>query len=237
MVILDIETVPINGTELNKYRKYIKNGQVVLLDSIEKALEDRESFKSEVDWFLKLESINEEICKCASLNVLIGRIACIGIIYKKGKARVETTFYDRESEKNLLTNFWDYIAEKNLEMKTVTFNGLNFDLPFLYFRSIVHGIDVSWHDFGLRKFTSFPHFDIMQVLSFWNSFKYVSLDYFAMLFGYDVDPETCDNGSIVSKWWGCKEDSRIQSYNLEDCRKTAFLYNKVYKYYPQAPKP
>lgn len=237
MVILDIETVPINGTELNKYRKYVKSGQTNLLDSIEKTVSTRNKFKNEVDWLKEIESTNEEICKCASLNVLMGRIACIGIIFKDKKTRVERTFFDRDSEKNLLINFWDFIAEKQLAMKTVTFNGLNFDLPFLYFRSMVHGIDVSWHDFGLKKFSSFPHFDLMQHMSFWNSFKYVSLDYFAMLFGYDVDPETCDNGAIVSKWWGCGEDSRLQSYNLEDCRKTAYLYNKIVKYYPQAPKP
>lgn len=232
MIILDIETIPLDSKELLKYKKYIKG-----IDAMDKIVAERAKYKNDIDWLKDIEGINEEICKTASLSVILARIACIGIIHKKGKARVEITFFDRESEKNLLTNFWDYIRENNLEQKTVTFNGLNFDLPFLYFRSMVNSIEVPWHDFGLRKFTSFPHFDLMQSLSFWNAFKFVGLDYFAMAFGYDVDPETCPNGSMVSKWWGCGEDSRIQSYNLEDCRKTAFLYNKVYKYYPQAPKP
>lgn len=232
MIILDIETIPLDSKELIKYKRYIKG-----IDAMDKIVAERAKYKNEVDWLKEIESTNEDICKTASLNVLLARIACIGIIHKKGKTRVETTFFDKESEKNLLNNFWDYIRENNIPQKTVTFNGLNFDLPFLYFRSMIHGIEVAWHDFGLRKFTSFPHFDIMQHLAFWNAFKFTGLDYFAMAFGYDVDPESGQNGAMVSKWWGCGEYSKIQSYNLEDCKKTAFLYNKVYKYYPQAPKP
>lgn len=237
MLIIDIETVPLQDNELQKYRKYLKNGQTVLLDSIEKTIKERNKYKNQIDWLLEIESTNEEICKAASLNPLMGRIACIGIIHKDKKTRIEKTFFDRDSEKNLLESFWTYISEKQIAMKTVTFNGLTFDLPFLYFRSMINGIDISWHDMGLKKFSSFPHFDLMYHLSFWGAFKFSSLDYFAMAFGYDVDPLTSDTGSIVSKWWGCKQDSKIQEYNLEDCRKTAFLYNKTYKYYPQAPKP
>lgn len=237
MLILDLETIPLNAEDLQNYRKYLKDGQTVLLDALEKTIADRKKYKSDIDWLLEIESINEKICKCASLNPLMGRIACIGIIHKDKKARVEKTFFDRESEKNLLESFWNYISEKQIAMKTVTFNGLTFDLPFLYFRSMLHGLDISWHDMGLKKFSSFPHFDLMHQLAFWGSFKFASLDYFAQAFGYDVDPASCDTGSIVSKWWGCRQDSKLQEYNLEDCRKTAFLYNKTYKYYPQAPKP
>jgi DNA polymerase elongation subunit (family B) len=67
----------------------------------------------------------------------------------------------------------------------VTYNGMNFDFPYIFKRAMINSIDMSDYDFVLKKFTQrysiSPHFDVMQVWSNWNREDWRSLDYLADL--------------------------------------------------------
>lgn len=80
----------------------------------------------------------------AALSPLTGRVLCIGILEQAedGKDSVWFLGEDTDSEKNILTEFWEWLHKARSEAwrRFVTHNGASFDWPFLIRRSWAHGV-------------------------------------------------------------------------------------------------
>jgi hypothetical protein len=72
------------------------------------------------------------------LHWLTGRVFCICI---KPLGKPVMTFCD-EDENAILSAFYEYLLTLK-PVNLVTFNGHSFDIPFLYMRGLVHGLDFS----------------------------------------------------------------------------------------------
>jgi len=223
-IVLDIETVPGPPMDIVFGGKYF-TALPKLATTIEKAQENPSPEMLE-----KIAGLNDEVCKAASLDFMFGRIVCIGTMTPKSKTILEKAFSDLEDEAGLLKRFWEFIVEENVPQKTITFNGIEFDLPYLYFRSMINGIEIPWGNLSLRRYSYTPHFDVMQAVVFWGFRKWKSLNVVAKLFGYKGDCEY--DGSWVSKWAATGQQNLIEEYCLEDCRRTLFVYNQLKQYFP-----
>ena len=123
----------------------------------------------EIDFNIKEEYNN-------ALNPLVSKISCIAI--KDIDLKINLHFTDKE-EKNIINTFYRYL-DKICESNTVqilTWNGLNFDIPFLYQRSLNNDIPLSMHlpyfetvkTYNANKFSPLIIKDIAKI---WNCNKY-----------------------------------------------------------------
>lgn len=227
MIVLDIETVPCEPEKVIPYRRYFKQ-----FEELEKKAGKLSTFSNDlpVEQFEDLLEIDADLTKSASLDPFSAKIVAIGVITKIEKERVRQCFFDTD-EKRLLEAFWTFISENRIPCKTVTYNGLGFDLPMLYFRSMINEVPVCWPDFSLKKYSSWPHFDVMMQLSFFGTLKWKGLTYMAHIFGYECNISEADESGMVFGWYQSGNYYRIQEHNLSDCDKTAFLFRKIMDYY------
>ena len=115
----------------------------------------------------------------------------------------------------------------------VTYNGMNFDFPYIFKRAMINGIDMSDYDFVLKKFTQrysiTPHFDVMQVWSNWNREDWKSLDYLAgMLLG---ERKTERNYLEYLDLIKSGQQDKILIDNMCDAELTYRIFRKMEKYF------
>jgi len=100
-------------------------------------------------------------------NPFYGEIICIGMHMTNG------TMFDLKSlvgeESFILERFWKILKEfKGL---FISFNGINFDIPFILKRSMKYQISSTNNDFlNLRRFSVRPHFDAKLVIGDWDKY-------------------------------------------------------------------
>lgn len=161
----------------------------------------------------------EQIGKMA-LSPLYGKIACIGYVSKEQKEVV------CQSEKDMLTDFFNRLPKIE---KLVTYNGNNFDLPFIWKRALILGVFNPVKHFKLsgytKRYNTVTHVDLMQLWGGWNIQNNISLDVLshALLgkkkidFDFKEIPALLDNQEGINK---------LSKYCLRDCELTYELYQK-----------
>jgi Predicted 3'-5' exonuclease related to the exonuclease domain of PolB len=121
-------------------------------------------------------------------------------------------------EPALLRAFWPLAAGAET---VVTFNGRNFDVPFLVLRSLVHSVPVGA---DLLRRGDRPHLDLWDVLG--RDRGPSSLDVFCWALGID-SPKQGLHGSEVQAACERGEHLAIATYNAADVRATARLYQRA----------
>ena len=115
----------------------------------------------------------------AALDASTGQVLAIG--YKDQDGNVAIDSQKTSSERELLESFWD-LSTKDHTSKWIGFNSHGFDLPFLFRRSLVHGITVGQpireNRYWPNKFT-----DLMEVWSCGNREQRISLDRLSHMLG------------------------------------------------------
>lgn len=163
-----------------------------------------------IDSTIPLE--DEDLLKKASLDALTGRVACIGIIEVVDFNPLRSLSFCGEDERAILAEFWSFLA-RNRSATLLAHNGLQFDLPFIWRRSVIQKVTPSV-DFDLRKFRTGQIFDTMQVWANWEIRGYKGLDDLAAAFG--IGRKT-DHASSVVKYWREGRLAEIKEYCLNDC--------------------
>lgn len=126
------------------------------------------------------EARAEQVAKMA-LNPLYGRI-CAAVFIARNRAgefeslRLSAADSDDE-ERELIEKCFAVLG--NPELRLITWNGIGFDLPFLYRRAVLTGADItgappltSW----TKRYSTGPHIDLMQIWGGWNSTQFARLD-------------------------------------------------------------
>ena len=217
-LVIDIETVGFPWEELDPYvREYLIKG-----------LSDGDA---------------EETRRAGGLSPFRGRIVAIGVIniedgrscalyevpgqteivYERARART----YISGTEKQILERFWSFFEN---DSRFISFNGRQFDGPFLMIRSAINGITPKRDLVGYR-YGFHPNCDLRETLNFFGTtnsrqFKF-NLDLACKTFGVETSKgEGMDGRSVETKYLAGRH-REIADYCLDDVRATAELYEKL----------
>jgi 3'-5' exonuclease len=165
----------------------------------------------------QLQLDEREIIKRLSLSAVTAKVLCMGYAMEPpANAPVQVLHGD---EKEILQNFWKLAAESNL---FVGHNVLDFDLRFIYQRSVIHGIRPS-REISFARFRSSPVYDTMHEWSKWGR-DYVGLDALAKALNIP-SPKTDLDGSKVYEYYRAGRFEEIFSY----CKGDVDTVRRVYR--------
>ena len=217
-LVIDIETVGLPWEEHDPYvREYLIKG-----------LNDGDA---------------EETRRAGGLSPFRGRIITIGVLniedgrscalyevpgqtdLRAEKAGART--YISGTEKQILEKFWGFFES---DSRFISFNGRQFDGPFLMIRSAVNGV-VPKRDLVGYRYGFHPNCDIREALNFFGTvnarqFKF-NLDLACKAFGVETSKGEGIDGRSVETWYRAGRHREIADYCMDDVRATAELYEKL----------
>lgn len=205
-MVFDIETVGKKFEELDEAE------QDYLLNNLEKATEDKEEAKKKTG----LYSIFGKVCAIGAFNPgsKRGMVLLLG-----GKDLVPEkenyTYKIFETEKDLLTEFWKITTDYEL---FVTYNGDNFDFPYLIIRSGINRVKVP---FEVKKWGSDKFIDLQNKIRQNHGFK---LEMLCKAFGIENPKEAGVHGGDVNELFDKKDFQKIADYVARDAYSTTQLY-------------
>lgn len=225
---------------------------------IETAPLDFEEFsESQQEYWLRGTITQEEIDKKMfemALTPLTGQVVCIGLLLNElndgeittiseGAISVDPSYSDEDSKEETLENgakwylksekealvfFWK-ILHKYDRAKLVSFNGRNFDAPFLMLRSALHKIRPSRNLMAGTKFNYPNHIDLIDELTFFSGSAYgatkrFNFDFYARAFGLTSPKSEGVDGSMVGVFYKEGKHKEIAEYCMRDVRTTWELF-------------
>lgn len=116
----------------------------------------------------------------AALDASTGRVIAIGVKDSDGNTVIEEEHF--MPEKDLLQWFWDEVTRTHADTTWVGFNSNSFDLPFLFRRSLVYGIQPGYA-FRESRYWPARFLDLLEVWACGNREQRISLDKMAKLLG------------------------------------------------------
>lgn len=161
----------------------------------------------------------ETIYRSTSLSGDFGRIFCVG--YALGDKDVEIIKGD---EVDILEKWWEIANSADC---FIGHNIMDFDLPFIYKRSIVRKIKPTAKHLNLSfaRYRSFPIYDTMREWEKWNPMRSISLDKLAKVLGLPSSKDGGIDGSQVYDAYLSGRQKEIYEY----CKRDVELTRKVYK--------
>ena len=166
-----------------------------------------------------------EVIKRLSLSAATARILCLAYALEP-PADSSVTVLDGD-EREIIQNFWKLATETNL---FVGHNVLDFDLRFIYQRSVIHQIKPS-REIPFARFRNSPIFDTMHEWSKWGR-EHISLDLLSKALGIP-SPKECLDGSKVYPYYRAGKLSEICEY----CKCDVDTVRQVYRRLTFAPAP
>jgi DNA polymerase elongation subunit (family B) len=183
---------------------------------------------------LATEKIESEFRKLA-LSGEMGRVLAIGIIVERGDeilhrgiiGRDRTTRLFHLNEARTLNSFWRLLNDFDIERDLIIgHNVFDFDLSFLYKRSIIHRVRPPLR-LSFARYRSRPIYDTMCEWNQWSFKGRVSLDRLAKALGLQSSKEEGIDGSRVYDYFcaGCHEE--IAAYCMRDVELVRQIYMRM----------
>ena len=168
------------------------------------------------------EVITAEETKKAALDALTGRIVCIGfIIIDEFKAQTSVAIVS-DDEAKLLNDFWSTLRRENIK-SFVAHNGLSFDLPYIWKRSVINQVKPTIQ-LDLRRYRNDFVYDTMCVWGNWEVRGNASLN--ALAGGLGLGAKN-GGGDQVLQLWREGRHQEIAHYCLHDCWLTYQCYGRM----------
>lgn len=160
----------------------------------------------------------EEFIKNSNLDGAFGRICCLS--YAIDDLEVKTL---SGTEKEILEEFWQIAKDADL---FIGFNVMDFDLRFIYQRSIVWGVKPT-RDLNFARYRNSPIYDLMYEWAKWNTNwdGKISLDALAKALDLPSSKGGAIEGKDVAQAY---LDGRLKEICLY-CEKDVELTRKIYK--------
>ncbi len=196
--------------------------------------------EKEKDEVIRAEMINEAV-RYTSLYPFTAKVISIGIydiekdksfVYYESKVEEEWFSEDDQihfkgvSEENMIKSFWR-IAE--FADQVITFNGRNFDVPFLMLRSALLQIKPS-KNFLKNRFDISRHIDLLEQFTFFGVTRKFNLDFYCQSFGIDSPKSKDITGMEVKTLFEAGRIKEIAIYCSKDVSATFQLY-KIWNEY------
>jgi len=216
------------------------NKRKILVFDIETVSDDFDVYPEEIKSYLmqyaETEEKKQDVIEQMPFNPLTARIAAIGMMdhfEKNGCVLVncdETNLLQKNhngfnyvtgDENKILKTFWDTIVAKGYNM-FVTFNGVEFDCPFIMLRSSFLKIRPGFNlmdgsDFNFRNY----HIDLLKEFTFFThsgrgARRKFSLDFYCRKFGIQSPKKDGISGEMVGKLVSEKRYQELADYCLND---------------------
>lgn len=171
------------------------------------------------------EARAEQIEKMA-LDPMTGKICSIAIVSKTNKTVICSL-----DEHELVEAFFAATARTGVSNPEIcSWNGLGFDLPYIYRRAIIIGHPLGAApklSYWMKRYTTTPHCDLMQVWGNWDSRNFAKLDHVAggLLGENKVEIDVLTFPDLMKTEAGRKQ---IAEYNEKDAVLTLSLYDLMH---------
>lgn len=160
-----------------------------------------------------------EILKKLSLSAATAKILCL--CYAIEPSVMPEVQVLRGEETDIIKGFWKLALDCNL---FVGHNVLDFDLRFIYQRSVIHQIRPS-RDIPFARFRNAPIFDTMHEWSKWGR-EHVSLDSLSKALSIPSPKESLD-GSKVYPYYRAGKIDEIVEYCKRDVDSVRQVYRRL----------
>lgn len=217
-LVIDIETVGIPWEEHDPYvREYLMKGL-------------SEGDAEETRRAGGLSPFRGRIVTIGVINIEDGRSCALYVVPGQTDVRMEKVgprTYISGTEKQILVKFWDFFDS---DSRFISFNGRQFDGPFLMIRSAINGV-IPKRDLVGYRYGFHPNCDLREALNFFGTtnnrqFKF-NLDLACKAFGVETSKGEGLDGRSVETWYRAGKHREIADYCLDDVRATAELYEKL----------
>lgn len=170
-----------------------------------------------------------------SLYPFTAKVVAIGIfdvnteksyVYYEGEAVEEwqneekSIQYKSLSETEMLKSFWR-IAD--LADQFITFNGRNFDIPFLMLRSALHKIRPT-RNLIKNRYDSVHHIDLLEQFTYYGIIRKFNMDFYCRAFGIQSPKSKGVSGMDVKNLYEAGKLKEIAVYCGDDIQATFQLY-------------
>lgn len=233
-LIFDIETI---GEEWEALDPVTQHTLTRWVDKTARSAEERLALITDIKAGLGFSPLTGSIVALG----LYDRERQRGVVYFRGgegesdgEDQVTGFTYRARTEAEMLREFWDGAQHYDT---FVTFNGRTFDAPFLFHRSVVHGIIPTKNLLEGRypyQQRSCRHVDLQDELTFYGAMtKRPPLHLFCRAYGIR-SPKIAMSGDDVATLFREKKFHDIARYNAADVIATKELYERWLTYQPSS---
>lgn len=194
-----------------------------------------EPFESRLFW-----ETEEEYRKTAC-DAALGRILCIGYSEQDETGAIvrhgcfgwrEATQDFEPDEHSILAGFWQYLDGFNMARDLIIgHNILDFDLPFIVQRSIVHSVRPAV-DFYFGRYRRAPIFDTMRIWDCWKWGNSTSLKKLAFALNLECPKSGAVTGENLYDAYLEERFEEIYRYCMRDVKVTRNIWRKMNFIYP-----
>ncbi len=218
-LFLDIETLPgdVDDKDTHDRLKYLFERK---LEKKAKRKDAKESSEAPGMEF-------EDYVRGTSFDGGFGRILCICLAVNDDAVKC---YSNPDDEKKTLEQFWQVAGQCDL---FVGHNAMDFDMRFIWQRSIVLDVKPSWQDTDPRssrylsfaRYRGFPIFDTMHEWSKWGRDS-IGLEHLALALGLPTPKDGID-GSQVYDFYKAGKVKEICDYCARDVETTRDVYKRM----------
>ena len=197
-------------------------------EELQKRLERHKNFNSDTG-----QDDNSIKRMLAATNPFLGKIICIGLMKTNSKGQYDTLSLTGD-EHDILKRFWEILAK--FTGLFISYNGLNFDVPFILKRSMVNDLTPTNTSFlDTRRFSKHPHFDVRQILADFNPKNYVTLELACGSLGIKSPKSGEVKAENVEEAYNSGRIDEIAEYCIKDVKAThsSYLIVRNYTFMPQ----
>ena len=164
----------------------------------------------------------------AALDPMTGRVCCWAGVADETETVETLEAQTDEAERTLIQSLMSVFGGE--ETRLITFNGIGFDLPFIYKRAIILGVDPGSFDAPplsawTKRYTADRHYDLMKIWDGWQSGTFSKLDTVAgvVLGERKIDIDFATFPALLETKEG---RAKIGEYCLMDTRLTYKLWQR-----------
>ena len=193
--------------------------------------EEQEAKREELTRMMNLWPFTAQVVCIAMINAetLRGQVIFIADDFESNTRDVTgVDFMPVMDEVELLNQFWAVARHYD---KVVTFNGRQFDVPFLYLRSAQLDVPITRKNWLGYRFATEPHCDLAEQLTFYNvsgrsgAARRFNLDFYCRIFGVDSPKSHGVTGMDVNQLMEEERYEEIAEYCLRDVFATVKLFD------------
>jgi hypothetical protein len=219
-LVIDIETV---GTPWEEHDNYVREYLIKGMNEAEAEEEKRRGALSPFTGrIVAIGVVNAETGRSCAMYEVPGQTE---VVTRRDGARTLIS----GSEKQILEKFWEYLDRDD---RFISFNGRQFDGPFLMIRSAILGVTPK-RDLVGNRYRFHPNCDLREVLNFNGTINprqmRFNLDLACKSFGIASSKAEGMDGRSVETMYRAGRHEDIAVYCLEDVRATCELYLKLEK--------
>lgn len=223
-LVFDIETVGVDFETLSESQKEF----LLRYTELEKDPQKKEELFEETKRYLSLYPYTAKIVAIGMLNTDTEKTMVLyeGSENDEWNTEEKIAKYKPLSEEEMLKYFWKFVKKAE---RVISFNGRNFDLPFIMIRSAINKIKPT-RNLMKNRYDSSSHVDLLEQFTFYGLTKKFNLDFYCHAFGIESPKSKGITGMDVKELYKAGRIKEIAVYCGEDVKATYELY-KIWNSY------